>query len=70
MDALRERLGVPVDAMDAHGVPAAAAEAMAFSLLGRNALLGLPNQLPRTTGAAGPRVLGELVPGASGRVTA
>jgi anhydro-N-acetylmuramic acid kinase len=68
MDALRERLGVPVDAMDAHGVPAAAAEAMAFSLLGRNTLLGVPNQLPRTTGAAGPRVLGELVPGADGRV--
>jgi anhydro-N-acetylmuramic acid kinase len=68
MDALRERLGVPVDAMDVHGVPAAAAEAMAFSLLGRNTLLGVPNQLPRTTGAAGPRVLGELVPGADGRV--
>ena len=39
--------------MDAHGVPAGAAEAMAFSLLGRNALLGLPNHLPRCTGAAG-----------------
>ena len=44
--------GVPVEPMDAHGVPAAAAEAMAFSLLGRNALLGLPNHLPRCTGAA------------------
>jgi anhydro-N-acetylmuramic acid kinase len=68
MGALAERLGVPVDPMDAHGVPAAAAEAMAFSLLGRNTLLGVPNQLPRTTGAAGPRVLGELVPGADGRL--
>jgi anhydro-N-acetylmuramic acid kinase len=68
MDALAARLGVPVDAMDAHGVPAAAAEAMAFSLLGRNTLLGVPNQLPRTTGAAGPRVLGEVVPGADGRL--
>jgi len=69
MAALAERLpGVPVDPMDAHGVPAAAAEAMAFALLGRNARLGLPNHLPRCTGAAGPRVLGELVPGASGRV--
>jgi anhydro-N-acetylmuramic acid kinase len=68
MRALASRLGVPVEPMDAHGVPAAAAEAMAFSLLGRNALLGVPNQLPRTTGAAGPRVLGELVPGADGRV--
>jgi anhydro-N-acetylmuramic acid kinase len=68
MDALAERLGVPVDAMDAHGVPAAAAEAMAFSLLGRNTLLGVANQLPRTTGAAGPRVLGEIVPGADGHL--
>ncbi|MGH7288957.1 MAG: anhydro-N-acetylmuramic acid kinase [Myxococcota bacterium] len=65
---LGARLRVPVEPMDAHGVPAAAAEAMAFSLLGRNTLLGIPNQLPRTTGAAGPRVLGEIVPGADGRV--
>jgi anhydro-N-acetylmuramic acid kinase len=69
MAALAQRMpGVAVDPMDAHGVPAAAAEAMAFSLLGRNTLLGIPNQLPRTTGAAGPRVLGEIVPGADGRV--
>jgi anhydro-N-acetylmuramic acid kinase len=70
MGALAQRMpGVAVDPMDAHGVPAAAAEAMAFALLGRNTLLGLPNQLPRTTGASGPRVLGEMVPGASGRVS-
>jgi anhydro-N-acetylmuramic acid kinase len=68
MEDLAARLRVPVEPMDAHGVPAAAAEAMAFSLLGRNTLLGIPNQLPRTTGAAGPRVLGEIVPGADGRV--
>jgi anhydro-N-acetylmuramic acid kinase len=67
MAALASRIRVPVEPMDAHGVPAAAAEAMAFSLLGRNTLLGVPNQLPRTTGAAGPRVLGEIVPGADGR---
>jgi anhydro-N-acetylmuramic acid kinase len=67
--ALRARLpGVALDPMDAHGVPAGAAEAMAFALMGRNARLGLPNHLPRCTGAAAPRVLGELVPGASGRV--
>jgi len=39
---------------------------MAFALLGRNALLGLPNHLPRTTGAAAERVLGEIVPGRRG----
>ena len=43
----------PIETMDAAGVPADAAEAMAFSLLGRNALLGLPNHLPRCTGARG-----------------
>lgn len=66
--ALRAALGgVPVEPTDAAGVPSAAAEAMAFSLLGRNALLGIPNHLPRTTGARGARVLGEIVPGARPR---
>ena len=51
-----------VEPFDAVGVPAGAAEAMAFSLMGRNALLGLANHLPRTTGARGRRILGELVP--------
>jgi anhydro-N-acetylmuramic acid kinase len=62
----RRMPGARVDPMDAHGVPAGAAEAMAFALMGRNTLLGIPNQLPRCTGAAGPRVLGEIVPGADG----
>ena len=69
MAALAERMpGASIDPMDAHGVPAAAAEAMAFALMGRNARLGLPNHLPRCTGASAARVLGEFVPGASGRV--
>lgn len=58
-----------VEPFDALGVPADAAEAMAFSLLGRNALLGIPNHLPRTTGAARACVLGEIVPGRDGRIT-
>jgi anhydro-N-acetylmuramic acid kinase len=71
LEALAGRLpGVPVVPFDAAGVPAEAAEAMAFSLMGRNALLGLPNHLPRCTGAAQTRVLGELVPGRSGRLRA
>jgi anhydro-N-acetylmuramic acid kinase len=58
--------GVPVEPLDRVGVPAGAAEAMAFSLMGRNALLGLPNHLPRTTGARHATVLGEIVPGRLG----
>jgi anhydro-N-acetylmuramic acid kinase len=58
--------GAAVEPFDAHGVPAGAAEAIAFALLGRNALLGLPNHLPRTTGARAARVLGEIVPGRAG----
>jgi anhydro-N-acetylmuramic acid kinase len=67
LSALRAAVpGAAVEPFDAHGVPAGAAEAIAFSLLGRNALLGLPNHLPRTTGAAAERVLGEIVPGRTG----
>jgi anhydro-N-acetylmuramic acid kinase len=56
-----------VERFDAAGVPARAAEAMAFSLMGRNALLGIPNHLPRCTGARRAAVLGEIVPGRRGR---
>jgi anhydro-N-acetylmuramic acid kinase len=71
MRALEVRLpGVPVEPFDAAGVPAAAAEAMAFALMGRNALLGIPNHLPRCTGASRAAVLGEIVPGARGLVRA
>ena len=52
--------GVPVEPMEAAGVPADAAEAMAFSLLARNALLRIPNQLPQVTGVAAARVLGVV----------
>jgi anhydro-N-acetylmuramic acid kinase len=63
MDALAGCMpGAQVQTMDALGVPAGAAEAMAFSLMGRNALLGLPNHLPRCTGARHAAVLGEWVP--------
>jgi len=39
---------------------------MAFSLMGRNTLLGIPNHLPATTGASRAAVLGEIVPGGAG----
>ncbi|MDJ0786502.1 MAG: anhydro-N-acetylmuramic acid kinase [Myxococcota bacterium] len=68
MAALRERLGgVPVLPFDAVGVPADAAEAMAFSLMGRNAMLGIPNHLPRCTGARRATVLGEWAAPGTGR---
>ena len=63
MEALAAALpATRVEPFDAVGVPAGAAEAMAFSLMGRNALLGIPNHLPRTTGASHACVLGEIVP--------
>jgi anhydro-N-acetylmuramic acid kinase len=52
--------GVVVGRMDTVGVPADAAEAMAFSLMGRNTLLGIPNQLPQCTGVDEARVLGVV----------
>ena len=55
---------IQVETSDAHGVPPLAVEAMAFSLMGRNALLALPNHLPQCTGAKGARVLGEVIPAA------
>ncbi|MEE8581134.1 MAG: anhydro-N-acetylmuramic acid kinase [Myxococcota bacterium] len=66
LDGLRRALPeVPVEPFDVAGVPLQAAEAMAFSLMGRNALLGIPNHLPRCSGAARAAVLGVLVPGRS-----
>lgn len=63
LDALTRALDdVIVEPMDRAGVPADAAEAMAFSLMGRNQLLGVPNQLPQCTGVSAARVLGVLHP--------
>lgn len=66
MAAIAERIkrGAPalrVGPIDEAGVPGDATEAMAFSLMGRNTLLGLPNHLPQCTGARAARVLGESV---------
>jgi len=59
---------VAVDRCRDHGVPDEGVEAMAFSLMGRNAVLGLPNHLPVCTGARHARVLGERIPGADGQI--
>lgn len=61
MDLLARALpAARVEPFDAAGVPVRAAEAMAFSLLGRNTLLGVPNHLPRCTGAKQATILGEI----------
>jgi len=68
MEGLTRAFGAAsVEPFDAAGVPADAAEAMAFALMGRNALLGLPNHLPVCTGASRAAVLGEVAPGARPR---
>ena len=49
---LAERLGpATLEPTDAHGIPAAFREAIAFAILAAYRLRGLPNTLPRTTGA-------------------
>jgi anhydro-N-acetylmuramic acid kinase len=68
MAALGRHLpGARVEPTEAAGVSSAALEAMAFSLMARNALLGLPNHLPQCTGSAAARVLGEIALGSSPR---
>lgn len=45
------------------GIPGQAKEAMAFALLGNEAMLGRAAGMPRVTGAARPAFLGKIVPG-------
>lgn len=52
-----------VETTDAAGVPAEAVEAVAFAVLARETLAGLPTGLPHVTGAARPTVLGVVAPG-------
>jgi anhydro-N-acetylmuramic acid kinase len=49
------------------GIDPDAREAAAFALLAWAHLEGHPAQLPRVTGAEGPRVLGSFTPGSGGR---
>ncbi len=65
MSWLTELVG-PVEVLgtDDLGLPGDAKEAIAFALLGWCTLHGLPGSVPSVTGAAGPRVLGSVTPGA------
>lgn len=54
--------GVAVDTTAARGLPPQQVEAAAFAWLARQALLGLPGNLPAVTGARGLRILGAIHP--------
>ncbi|HEX8691275.1 MAG TPA: anhydro-N-acetylmuramic acid kinase [Longimicrobium sp.] len=65
MARIRDLLApLPVLGGDALGVDPDAKEAVAFALLAWAHLRGIPANVPEATGAAGPRVLGSLTPGA------
>ena len=55
---------VPIERLDRHGVPAEARKALAFAALAALAMDGVPANVPASTGAAGPRLLGSFTPGA------
>jgi anhydro-N-acetylmuramic acid kinase len=62
MGALAATLApIPVRSLAEVGVDPDAKEAVAFAVLANETLFGRPGNLPRATGAAGPRVLGKLV---------
>ncbi|AQZ60939.1 Anhydro-N-acetylmuramic acid kinase [[Actinomadura] parvosata subsp. kistnae] len=65
MDGLRAALpGVAVSPSDDYGAPSDDKEAIAFALIGWLTAHGLPGTVPGGTGAASPRILGTLTPGA------
>lgn len=64
MAALRDRLaGIDLAISDELGLPAAGKEAYLAALLGFLTFNGLPGNVPGTTGARGPRTLGNITPG-------
>jgi anhydro-N-acetylmuramic acid kinase len=66
MAMLRERLdGVRLTTTADFGAPADTKEAIAFALIGWHTAYGLPGTVASCTGAAAPRVLGAILPGAT-----
>lgn len=55
--------GLPLERVDAHGVPSAARKPLAFAGLAALTLDGVPASLTTATGASGSRLLGSLTPG-------
>lgn len=62
MDMIRRRLpeGVSLLSTADLGIPEQAREAMAFAVLGHEALMGRPGNLPQVTGASKPVILGVI----------
>jgi anhydro-N-acetylmuramic acid kinase len=56
---------IPLEKIDAYGIPAEARKAVAFAGLAALTMDGVPANLPGATGAAGPRLLGHITPGSS-----
>ncbi|MFB3816684.1 MAG: anhydro-N-acetylmuramic acid kinase [Candidatus Methylomirabilales bacterium] len=68
MQGLREALPeCAVLTAEATGFPGRAVEAVTFAVLAYLTATGRPGNLPAVTGAAGPRILGSIVPGAGYR---
>ncbi|WP_019624957.1 anhydro-N-acetylmuramic acid kinase [Thioalkalivibrio sp. ALJT] len=69
---LMERLqqtqtGTRVETTTGHGIPPQQVEGAAFAWLAARTLAGHTGNLPEVTGARGPRVLGCIIPGGTGR---
>jgi len=56
---------IPLEKIDAHGIPVEARKAIAFAGLAALTMDGVPANLPGATGASGPRLLGNITPGSS-----
>jgi anhydro-N-acetylmuramic acid kinase len=61
---LQQRLaGVRIRSTDEFGINVHAKEAVSFAILAYATIQGVPNNVPRATGASEPVVLGKIVPG-------
>jgi anhydro-N-acetylmuramic acid kinase len=69
MERLRAHLGDSrlAAAGEITAIPGDAKEAVAFALIAHETLAGRPGNVPAATGAAGPRVLGVVVPAGEGK---
>lgn len=68
MQLLRDRLpACAVTTPETYGYPNAALEAILFAVLAHQTLCGYATNIPATTGARRPVILGKIIPGARGR---